>query len=95
MKKQILPEEAVEAAAKAWVGEHAWQDSEDSHRADYMRNARELLEAAAPYIIAPALALAEDWDAVAEVFPKSAAGVFAKSHANRLREALGEHEEGS
>jgi hypothetical protein len=32
--------------------------------------------------------LTEEWDVVFEKFPAAAAGVFAKSHANRIREAL-------
>ena len=46
----MIPAGAVTAAAKAWVGEHVWRDSEEAHQGTYMRNARVILEAAAPHM---------------------------------------------
>ena len=50
----MIPDEAVEAAAVAWVGEQVWQDCNEAWQADYMERARVILEAAAPHLTAAA-----------------------------------------
>ena len=76
-----IPDEAVESAYDAAhydVKELGWDE------------VAKIVKAAAPQLLAPLLELAAEWDAVADVFPRSAVGIFAKSHANRLREVLGQ-----
>jgi hypothetical protein len=48
----VIPAEAVEAAAIAWVGEQVWQDCNEAWRADYLERAQVFLEAAAPHMLA-------------------------------------------
>lgn len=75
----MIPAGAIEAAAEAVYG----HQMDEGVREATTARLRIALEAAAPYMFAPALSLADEWDAVVDVFPKSAAGIFAKSHANR------------
>jgi hypothetical protein len=52
--KTVVPEEAVEAAARV-LCEQLWENAHESQRAYARHEAREALEAAAPFIAAKAL----------------------------------------
>jgi hypothetical protein len=52
--KTVVPEEAVEAAARV-LCEQLWENAHESQRAYARNEAREALEAAAPFIAAKAL----------------------------------------
>ena len=77
----MIPEAAVEAAAKElWdVNQHddVWVDDFATYDDFLRRKARRILEAAAPHLMAPVLALADKWQ---EDFPDKA---------RQLREAAG------
>ena len=49
-QQNVIPVEAVEAAARTWVGRQVWQDCNEAWRADYLERVRAMLEAAAPYL---------------------------------------------
>jgi hypothetical protein len=65
MTNQVIPDAAVEAAARAAYGAADnyglthWEDLSESRRGPYERIARAALEAAAPHMLA---AKAEAWD---------------------------------
>ena len=77
----MIPDEAVEAAAEAMHDRDAYaelfEDAPEHRRARYLDAARGILEAAAPHLMAPVLALADQWQ---EDFPYKA---------DQLREAIG------
>ena len=81
----MIPDEAVEAAAKAeyehefLVLEGAWNDAPKDVRTLFRQSVRVALEAAAPHMTAPVLALADKWQAD---FPDKA---------RQLREAIGDN----
>ena len=76
----MIPDGAVEAAAKGLSVDvyDSWQDVPEHVRYSYRLSARLAIEAAAPHLMAPVLALADKWQAD---FPDKA---------RQLREAIGE-----
>lgn len=55
----MIPAEAAEAVAIAWVGEREWQAHSEAWRLDRLEDVGQILEAAASHIAA---AKAESWD---------------------------------
>ena len=47
---EVIPDEAVEAAARVMVGERNWQAHSVTWCNDYLEDMRAALEAAAPYM---------------------------------------------
>lgn len=75
-----VPEEAVEAAARAmhfFATAQGWKDADPLLVEQYREQARSVLTQAAPHLMAPVLALADQWQ---EDFPYKA---------SQLREVIG------